>query len=204
MIERLLADEVWAGDVFGELEGPLFPGEADIVAQAVPNRRREFTTGRLLARRVLTAAGVAPQPILAGRSREPRWPCGVVGSLTHCRGYRAAAVGHRSTWSGLGIDAEPDAALPSGVLDLVTSPAEVVGLATLVPGPHWDRILFSAKEAAYKAWFGLTGEQIGPRQLEIGFAGPGQFVARLPGALVLEGRWLVDRGLVTTAVTIGV
>ncbi len=31
----------------------------------------------------------------------------------------------------------------------------------LPPGPSWDRLLFSAKESVYKAWFPLTGRWLG-------------------------------------------
>ena len=88
------------------------------------------------------------------------WPAGIRGSMTHCAGYAAAAVGPISRISAIGIDAEPDAPLPDGVLDLVATAAERDRLAVTPRKPdipHWDRLLFSAKEAVYKAWFPLVG-----------------------------------------------
>lgn len=78
--------------------------------------------------------------------------------MTHCRGYRAAAVAHAAGVLSLGVDAEPHERLPEGVLDLVSIPVERQEIAAL-PGRgdlHWDRILFSAKETTYKTWFPLT------------------------------------------------
>ncbi|MFD0027341.1 4'-phosphopantetheinyl transferase family protein [Streptomyces sp. NPDC055059] len=80
--------------------------------------------------------------------------------MTHCPGYRAAAVASRTRLLSLGIDAEPHAPLPAGVLDLVADPVERAALARLArthPGVHWDTLLFSAKESVFKAWFPLMG-----------------------------------------------
>src|SRR5258708_36276243 len=101
-----------------------FPEEMAMVANAVDKRRREFATGRACAREALRELGIAPGPILAGERGMPRWPPGVVGSITHCAGYRAAAVAGSGDLMAIGIDAEPDAPLPDGVLDVVALPAE--------------------------------------------------------------------------------
>lgn len=78
--------------------------------------------------------------------------------MTHCDGYRAAAVARRETIASIGIDAEPHAALPDGVEKLTALPEERMALTRLAvthPHIHWDRLLFSAKESVYKAWFPL-------------------------------------------------
>lgn len=82
---------------------------------------------------------------------------------------------------------------------------------------HWDRLLFSAKESVYKAWFPLTGKWLDFSEADIEiFTDPGEEVrgglrARLlvPGPVVdgerldvFEGRWTVGRGLVATAITV--
>ena len=90
--------------------------------------------------------------------------------MTHCAGYAAAAVGRSAQIIGIGIDAEPDAPLPDGVLDLVATAAERERLAATPvasDSPNWDRLLFSAKEAVYKAWFPLVGEWLDHQQAEI-------------------------------------
>jgi 4'-phosphopantetheinyl transferase EntD len=144
------------------------------------------------------------------------WPAGVQGSMTHCAGYAAAAVGPDRRISAIGIDAEPDAPLPDGVLDLVATPAEQDRLAAIEPAPNspnWDRLLFSAKEAVYKAWFPLVGEWLDHQEAEIHFH-PNQatftaLVSRdgliVNGRLIrrLDGRWIRKEGILVTAVVLG-
>ena len=100
-----------------------------LVARAVDRRRAEFTTVRTCARIALGRLGLPPAPLLTGSKREPLWPAGVVGSITHCDGYRAAAVARASEVAAIGIDAEPHDPLPDGILDRVTLPAERAHLA---------------------------------------------------------------------------
>ncbi|MGW0580292.1 4'-phosphopantetheinyl transferase superfamily protein, partial [Streptomyces sp. NPDC002920] len=81
----------------------------------------------------------------------------------------------------------------------------------------WDRLLFSAKESVYKAWFPLTRKWLDFSEADIdlpaGTAGQpyGTFRARLlvPGPVVdghrlghFEGTWTVRRGLVATSVSV--
>ena len=143
--------------------------EEPLIAKAVAKRRNEFVTVRYCARQALGELGVPPVPILKGDKGEPCWPDGVVGSLTHCEGYRGAAVGRRAEVRSVGIDAEPHDVLPKGVLDAISLPAERAELHGLPSGLHWDRILFCAKEATYKAWFPMTGRWLGFEDAHIVF-----------------------------------
>ncbi|MGW2521175.1 4'-phosphopantetheinyl transferase family protein [Streptomyces sp. NPDC001617] len=223
MIEQLLPGTVVAVEVHGDdgtEPAPLYPEEAAVVAQAVPKRRREFALVRACARRAMDKLGVPPQPLVPGERGAPGWPPGLAGSMTHCDGYCAAALVRATDLASLGIDAEPHDALPAGVLDAVALPAEAArlhGLAADHPGVHWDRLLFSAKESVYKAWFPLTGLWLDFSEADIEvLADPGErlsggFRAELlvPGPVVggrrlsrFEGRWTVRRGLVATAVTV--
>src|SRR5438874_13378259 len=93
MIGEILPDWVAVGEAFGDLpDAPLLGPEAAAVASAVPSRQREFATGRACARQALAALGVAPVPLDRGAGGAPAWPAGGVGSITHCAGYRGAAV----------------------------------------------------------------------------------------------------------------
>ena len=173
-----------------------------LLENATEKRRREFTTGRVCAHRALAQLGIEPVSILIGGSREPLWPPGVVGSLTHCVGFRAAAVARAEEYRSIGIDAEPDEALPDGVLEQVSLPSE---RAQLVPGalPHMDRLLFSAKECVYKAWFPATQRWLGFSNVEIALHVDGSFEAQLlvPGPIgSFRGRWLARESLVITAI----
>src|SRR5271163_3067971 len=161
MIEQLLPAGVVAVESFEDVPGEtVFPGEEGLVANAVERRRREFVTARRCAREALVKLGHAPVPIRPGPNREPQWPAGLVGSITHTTGFRAAAVAPRSVLASVGIDTEQDHPLPDGVEEAVTvrgEPEMLAALALAFPLTHWGRLLFSAKESIYKAWFPLTG-----------------------------------------------
>ncbi|MEU8576569.1 4'-phosphopantetheinyl transferase family protein [Streptomyces asoensis] len=233
MIDDLLPESVVAVEAFGEAGAhefggaALYPQEEALVARAVAKRRREFTVVRACARRAMEKLGVPAQPVLPGERGAPQWPEGLTGSMTHCAGYCAAALVRATDLASLGIDAEPHEPLPAGVLSAVALPAEQERLGRLAaerPEVHFDRLLFSAKESVYKAWFPLTREWLDFSEADIdlvpagpaGAAGPaggphGAFRARLlvPGPVVggrrighFDGRWTVRRGLVATAIAV--
>ena len=212
----MLPPEVAAAEAFDDPPGvPLFPEEAAVIARAVGKRRQEFTTARFCARAALAQLGIPPVPIVPGLRGAPRWPPGVVGSITHCAGYRACAVARDRDVITIGLDAEPHEALPGGVREHVTTPGErshLTALAAAEPGVAWDRLLFSAKESVYKAWFPLAQRWLGFDQASIGIdpAG-GTFTARLAidgpvrGGRPLAGfagRWLIRDGLIVTTIVV--
>jgi 4'-phosphopantetheinyl transferase EntD len=209
MLAEIVPATVHAVEVFDDPpDVRLYPDEERCVARAVPRRRLEFATGRHCARLALARLGVAPVAIVRGERGAPRWPDGVVGSITHCAGYRAAAVARASDLRTIGIDAEPNEPLPRDVIDLVSLPPErarLTALATADRDVAWDRLLFSAKESVYKAWAPLVGSFLDFDGAEITFdPAAGAFLARLlvpGGPAVLAGRFVVRDGLALTAVT---
>jgi 4'-phosphopantetheinyl transferase EntD len=216
MLGVILPADVESEECFGDAPGGvLFPEEEKIIAHAMEGRRREYAAVRSCARACLGRLGYPRVPILPGIGGAPTWPAGVQGSMTHCTGYTAAAVAPLSRICAIGIDAEPDAPLPDGVLDLVATPAERDRLAAAPlnsDGPNWDRLLFSAKEAVYKAWFPLVGEWLDHQEVEIVFDAQGwSFAAELSrdGLIVdgrhvrrLHGRWGRNHGILATAVVL--
>jgi 4'-phosphopantetheinyl transferase EntD len=192
------------------------PEEEPLIARSVAKRRNEFITARHCARIALGELGFPPVPILKGDKGEPCWPEGVVGSLTHCAGYRGAVVGRAGVVRSVGVDAEPHDVLPDGVLDAISLPAERGEMTSLPAGMHWDRILFCAKEATYKAWFPLTKRWLGFEDAHITFdvdgsgrAGGFESTILVDGATLsgppltsLAGRWSVERELVLTAIVL--
>ena len=210
-----------AGLVYAELfhdppELEPMPEERALIARSVDTRRSEFVTARHCARMALEQLGIPPAPILKGEKGEPRWPDGVVGSLTHTRGYRGAVVGRSAVVRSVGIDAEPHDVLPDGVLNAISLPAERHEIGALPADLHWDRILFCAKEATYKAWFPLTSRWLGFEDAHITFevdptGVTGSFVSRIlidpaarsgPPLSELAGRWSVADGLALTAIVL--
>ncbi len=219
MIESILPNGVVAAELFEDPPGLTpHPLEAPLVAKAVDKRKREFTSARHCARLAMGKLGVDPAPIMRGASGAPQWPKGLVGSLTHCDGYRGAVLGYSMQVRSVGIDAEPHGPLPDGVLEAVSLPAEREWLSGAGNDMHWDRLLFCAKEATYKAWEPLTGRWLGFEDAHITFeftgsgdAVSGTFHSELlvPGnthsGSVLEsfdGQWLVSEGLIVTAIAV--
>jgi 4'-phosphopantetheinyl transferase EntD len=216
VIEEILPGTVVAVEARHDTVGTgLFPEEEALLARAVEKRRREFVTGRACARSALERLGFAAAPILPGRRGEPRWPAGAVGSITHCDGYRACAVARSSDLATIGIDAEPHEPLPDGLLGDIAKPEEMGWLGKLSrsrPEIHWDRLLFSAKEAVYKAWYPLAESWLGFEDAILTVdARSLSFSAQLlvPGPLFagsqiagFEGRWLVRDGLVLSAIVL--
>jgi enterobactin synthetase component D / holo-[acyl-carrier protein] synthase len=216
MIDGIFPPTVASAETFEDLPyAKLFPEEETAVARAVEKRRREFATARTCARVALDGIGVPAGAIGRGAKGEPEWPAGVVGSITHCDGYRAVAVARAADMVTVGVDAEPNQPVPDGVLDIVASDEEQArlrDLAAVAPGVCWDRLLFSAKESVYKAWFPLARRWLGFEEADL-VADPaaGTFAARLlvPGPTVdgrpltgFTGRWLVERGLILTAIAL--
>lgn len=203
-------------DSFGDPpDARLFPEEEAGVRGAIDERRREYTTVRHLARLAMEDLGLPAVGILSGTRREPLWPPGTVGSMTHCRGYRAAALSFGDRHASIGIDAEPHEPLPGGVLAKISCPDEMPRLAELKAGHpevHWDRLLFSAKEAVYKAWYPLARRRLGFQGARLDFDPDAEtFTAELDqaGPVVagcpltrMTGRWYVHGGLVFSAVTV--
>ncbi len=203
--------------------GTLRPGEHATIASAVPRRKAEFATVRACARAALgelelpgtEAEGLATTPILRGPRGAPVWPAGVVGSMTHCEGYRAAAVALTTAVAGIGIDAELHAPLPEGVVDMVAHDRErdeLRRLAALDPGIAWDRLLFSIKESVYKAWFPLMHRWLGFEDVRVEIDQHARsFVAHfcVPGPVVrgrqvshLRGRYAADADLIIAVVVL--
>jgi 4'-phosphopantetheinyl transferase EntD len=214
LIHSILPRMVAVAESNGDADpGQLLPEEAAIVSTAVMRRRREFAASRACARRALVDLGVEPTRILSGPHREPIWPPGVVGSITHCEGYCAAAVSYGATLAGLGIDAEIHAPLPAGVAEKIAYGEEREWLRTRrYAATCWDRLLFSAKESVFKVWFPLTAHWLEFRDVLVTFRpDTNRFDARLLVAhpivdgrrvSTLEGRFLLGGGLVLTAVVL--
>ncbi len=216
MIESLLPSWVRAVETSADAsEDCLWPAELAVLSRAVAKRRAEFTTVRACARAALAQLGVPPAAILPGLRGAPGWPPGVVGSMTHCAGYRAAAVAREEFAASVGIDAEPHEPLPDGVLGMIARPEEYTRLAALAsaaPAVHWDRLLFSMKESVYKAWFPLTGRWLDFEGASIAVEpAAGTFTARLqvPGPELdgreltgFTGRFSVSDTLVMTAIAV--
>ncbi|MGW8886168.1 4'-phosphopantetheinyl transferase family protein [Streptomyces sp. NPDC055749] len=224
LFDGLLPDRAHAADCLGDPAGlrPHPVEEAQLGGAVVDRRRREFATARWCARRALAAAG-APDPaapLLRGRRGEPLWPAGFTGSITHRAGYRAAVAAPARRDAVLGIDAERAVPLRPPVLAAIASDPELAHLAALptVDALPWETLLFSVKEAVYKAWYPLAAAPLTFRSVRVEFrprtntascegstgfltaepAGPARGAA--PALPVLSGRYRAACGLLVCVV----
>ncbi len=215
MLERILPEAVAVVATKGDRSVELFPSELEALGEPVEKRRREFVTARACAREALGRLGIPPQPIPSGSRGEPVWPDGVVGSITHCSGYRACAVAAVSDLLTIGVDAEVDEPLPDGLVADIALPEERAAIERLAredSAVSWDRLLFSIKESIYKAWFPLTRSWLGFEDASVEVdCSRGTFTAHLlvPGPTLqgrhldgFAGRWLAADGLVFSAIAI--
>lgn len=149
--------------------GTLLPAEFAFVRGSVPKRRADFATGRHCAHAALSALGVPgarDRPIEVGAHRQPVWPKGVVGSITHCDGHYAAAAAHTDDFRALGIDVEVHVELADAIVRETSLPREWANLPA-IPDLSWPTVLFSAREAVFKAWYPRVGTWLGYHDVEI-------------------------------------
>jgi 4'-phosphopantetheinyl transferase EntD len=171
----------WIGALFGadvatascatdqDASAFLHPDEAAHSAGFAAKRRREFAAGRDCARRLLVSLGLPSTPIGVDAHRAPRWPDGVVGSISHGAGLCVVAVARRGSILGLGVDVESEAPLSEGIRRRVCTDGERRHLEVLGEPEAGRRakLLFSIKEAVYKCVHPLVQTPIGFQQAEV-------------------------------------
>ena len=136
-------------------------------------RAAEYSSGRRVARHALGAIGIPGWPIVA-RGRSPVWPAEVVGSITHSRTLALAAVGWRRRFVGLGVDLEVEGRVTPRLAGRVLLERERRQM-TEADSPT---MLFSAKEAVYKAVNPTAGEYLGFEDVEVTISLDGTFLAK--------------------------
>ena len=158
--------------------------EAAAVARAVERRVREFAAGRLCARRALERFGVTRVVLRAARDRQPVWPAGFLGSITHTEGFCAAVAAERSALEGLGLDSEAAGAVKAQLWPSICVASELDWMSQW-PAEARSRaatLVFAAKEAFYKAQYPRTGEFMSFSDLVVSPCGP----QALEGSLSFE------------------
>jgi 4'-phosphopantetheinyl transferase EntD len=182
--------------------------EAKLVAGAVESRQREFSTGRAVARQLLRQLNVTDFELLRDDDRVPKWPAGIVGSISHTRDLCVVAVADEAVCRGIGVDVEPDEPVGEGIERRVCTPLEI---AWLDRGPTADRgqrcrMIFSVKEAVYKAFYPELREFWGFQDVNVNLDLPAQrFTATPPassGAAQVEGRLLRRAGWIIAGIAI--
>jgi 4'-phosphopantetheinyl transferase EntD len=181
-----------AGDADPEL---LLPGERAAVATAVALRVRQFTAGRLCARRALgELQGVEADALPAGADRVPLWPAGITGSISHTEGLAAAVIARSDAFIGVGIDVEPRGSVRPHLWEAICRPEEVDWLRGFDTQQALDAatLLFCAKEAFYKAQYAAVAEWVGFKDVRVQLSplsdGSGRFVVEPQRSLKISQR----------------
>jgi len=190
--------------------GDLRRGERALVRGVVEKREREFATGRVLARELLGEWSDPDFELLRDDDRVPRWPSDVVGSISHTAGMGeglcVVAVSSARNRRGVGVDVEPDEAVSEGLEASICLPSEQAWIGGAGPDDRGRRcrVVFSIKEAVYKAFFPTVRKVWGFMEVEVEIdLGAEAFRARLPesaGQSDIEGRVLRRDGWILSGV----
>lgn len=209
---RVVGEEARLGAEVPEIS----PAESEDIARAVIGRRVAFATGRACARRALARLEVTAFDLRNGLDRAPRWPTGIVGSITHTGGapggYCAVVVGRSAELAALGVDAEQWSRLTPGLWSRVLTPRE----RAWVESHDGDQrligatVIFSAKESFYKAQYPSSGRLLGFQDVEVTVEpSDSMFEVRVldavpgtPGLSSCRGRFLCVEEFVLTGVVI--
>ena len=174
-------------------ENALWPEELPAFAGSVVKVRRASGAARIAARDLMQNLGLPPAAIVKSAAGVPIWPEGIVGSLAHDAEVAVAALAKRQTFASLGIDVEPAEPLAEDLIDIVVSRAE---RRWIEDGLHQARLLFSIKEAVYKAVYPLDGVFLDHHDVEIDLPAG---LAQVKSGRTVDFRYCVDKHIVTLA-----
>ena len=170
MIEALFPRGVAAAELRSPGDPALLdPDEAVAVARAVPKRVGEFAAGRLCARAALARFGIERFVLRPAGDRQPVWPEGILGSITHTAGFCAAVVGERTRFAALGLDTEIAGSVRAELWPSIGSAVEIGWIESLSPAVRASAatLVFSAKEAFYKCQYPHTRERLSFHDVEV-------------------------------------
>ena len=131
--------------------------------KAVIKRKSEYLAGRYAAKLALSAEELDKVQVGTGMQREPLWPEGVVGSLSHCKNMAACCVFRPSEQIGLGVGIDIESPIDRDTVDQiqdqVLSPEEALLVFSNCSKEQVAKRftqVFSAKESLYKSLFPLV------------------------------------------------
>jgi len=185
---RILARPIAEGD-----EAALLPDERGVFMGRAIQVWRASGAARIAARQLLLQAGREPCAIPRSATGAPIWPDGVVGSLAHDASVAIAAIAMQRDVLSVGIDVEPAEALEPDLTELIATPQERAGLGD---DPRQTRLLFSIKEAVYKAVYPLDRTFLDHHDVEVDWSAG---LARVRGGRVVEVRWCLSTHIVSLA-----
>ena len=145
----------------------LLPAEVAAFAGSVLKVRRASGAARIVARMLLSRFGREPYAIPKSTTGMPVWPNGIVGSLAHDTKVAIAAMAAQPEFQSVGIDIEPAEPLAPDLLGIVATAKE---RDRIEDDPFRGRLLFSIKEAIYKAVYPLDRTFLDHHDVEVSLA----------------------------------
>ncbi|MDO3384323.1 4'-phosphopantetheinyl transferase superfamily protein [Gilvimarinus sp. SDUM040013] len=131
------------------------------VSSAVFKRQAEFLAGRYCARRSLSLAGECSGKVGVASNRQPLWPDGYIGSISHNDSSSVAIASKKQICSYLGVDIEKtlNEETIEEIQSLILDFDEIgvirhINLSFVVA----FSVCFSSKESIFKAFFPKVGK----------------------------------------------
>ena len=144
-----------------------YPEEEQFTKRMVKRRLREFQHGRNCARLALSMLGQPPGPIGRGKHREPLWPEGFVGTISHAGPYAAAAVAAADLFLGIGLDMEYADPIEDRLIESICRTEEIDRANDNEGIGQHAKLLFSIKESIYKCLWPLIREFVDFTEIEV-------------------------------------
>jgi 4'-phosphopantetheinyl transferase EntD len=133
---------------------PVHREEERLIVGSVTKRQRQFRAGRNAAHAALRQLDAPGEPLLRGENRQPIWPQGFFGSISHCDDSCVAACAKHGAIVSLGLDVEPLEPLKPGLARYIETEDEQGFMQRHPELP--PRLIFSAKESLYKCYYPLV------------------------------------------------
>jgi 4'-phosphopantetheinyl transferase EntD len=136
----------------------LYPAEMALVEGSASKRKTDFSTGRFCARKALEQLGIDQTEILTDPGKQPIWPEGIVGSISHSSMLTGAIVGKSRNIVSVGLDIENIGGVELNMWDILFLESERQFLNSLNEEERniYPTLLFSLKESFYKFQYPLT------------------------------------------------
>jgi 4'-phosphopantetheinyl transferase EntD len=138
----------------------LYPAELALVERSASKRKTDFSTGRFCARKALEQFGIDHTAILRDSGKQPIWPAGIAGSISHSNQLTGAIVGKSKHVVSVGLDIEKTGGVQLNMWNILFLESEQQFLNSLNEEDRnmYPTLIFSLKESFYKFQYPLTGQ----------------------------------------------
>ncbi|WP_018690906.1 4'-phosphopantetheinyl transferase family protein [Algicola sagamiensis] len=122
---------------------------------AVIKRKSEFLAGRICAKKALSSLSLQYESVQVhtGEMREPMWPAGIAGAITHTDQIAIAAISNLYQGVGIDIEHKMDHKTAKELTPMILTPSERTSNQYPLDETSWISLIFSAKESLYKALY---------------------------------------------------